>query len=91
MDFDPRFHHPEVKEVIKDNNPHNQSFKELLKSLTLTHSATVSKADKSKNNNDQMSITYKSLYKDEEAQLNFAKTFDYYFAQRNNKVITILC
>ena len=38
-----------------------------------------------------MVASYKSLYKEEEAQLYFAKTFDYQFTQRNQKIITVMC
>ena len=38
-----------------------------------------------------MVASYKSLYKEEEAQLYFAKTFDYQFTQRKQKIITVMC
>ena len=48
VDFDPRFHHPEVHELIKDTNPNSGQFKELLKALVLTHSASINKVEKTK-------------------------------------------
>ena len=63
-------------------------FRELLLGLSLCHHATTNK--KSTFSNDGYSRqTYKSLYKDEEAQLHFANSFGFKFLKRKNRQVTI--
>jgi len=80
-----RFHHPKASTLINGQNPNSEQFKELLLALVLCHHAQVSTSAKHHN----FSHNYKSLYKEEEAQLYFARSFNYIMKSKKKRVLTI--
>ena len=64
-------------------------FRELLMALALCHHATTAKKSKSQIDDGYSRQTYKSLYKDEEAQLHFAHSFDFKFLSRKKRQVRI--
>ena len=54
----------------------------------LTHHAQVSNSTRQQNKTNQNHV-YKSLYKEEEAQLYFARSFDFLMKSKKKKVFTL--
>ena len=85
IDFDQRFHHPDASTLLTEKNPNAEQFKDLLLALVLCHHAQVSTSSKHSNSG----TVYRSLYKEEEAQLYFASSFQYYMQSKKKKILTI--
>ena len=86
--FDPSFHNQNAQEMIRDSSSRDcEMFKELLMAIVLCHHATANKSQITQDGYSRQ--TYKSLYKDEEAQLHFAHSFKFKFISRKKRVVTI--
>lgn len=85
IDFDQHFHHPDASNLLNKKNPNSEQFNELLLALVLCHHAQVSHSSKHKSSGH----SYKSLYKEEEAQLYFARSFDVIMQSKKKRLMSI--
>lgn len=94
--FDPYFDCPEATELIttEQGTPARRLLQaqldELLTALVLCHHAVGSTRAERPEPSRAPRSAHKSLYKDEESQLQFAESFDYQFMSRRNRLLTIL-
>ena len=72
------------------NSHDSKMFRELLLAIVLCHHATTTKKGRINTADGYSRQTYKSLYKDEEAQLHFAHSFDFKFVSRKRHKVCIL-
>ena len=76
--------------LLEHKHPKYDDFNEFLLSLTLCHHATTQKCQQGQQHQSSSYYqNYKSLYKEEESQLQFADTYGYQFKIRNNRMLTI--
>ena len=94
--FDPYFDCPEALELISTQQTRPQQrllqdqFEEFLTALVLCHHAVPSSKANQREGSHATRASYKSLFKDEESQLQFAASFDYQFMSRRKRLLTIL-
>ena len=72
LDLDYRFHHPNAYRLLNEESQDSKTFKDFLISLVLTHHGQPIPRTKEYN-----SKLLNCLYKEEEAQLFFARSFGY--------------
>ena len=84
IELDYRFHHPDAYYLLSRDTPESKALKALLTSLVLTHHGQPISSSKPYHNK-----LFKSLYKEEEAQLYFARSFGYIMTGKKNNVMTI--
>ena len=89
LGFDPSFHNPNAEMLMHERGHDSEMFRELLLGLVLCHHATTTKKGRRVAADGYSRQTYKSLYKDEEAQLHFAHSFNYKFINRKKRQVCI--
>lgn len=94
--FDPFFDCPAAQDLISQEHESPTKkmlqfqFEEFLTSLVLCHHAVSNQKASQREESHSTKSYYKSLYKDEESQLQFADSFGYQFMSRRNRLMTIL-
>ena len=83
-ELDYRFHHPDAYSLLAGDSPEARTFKGFLAALVLTHHSQPILRSKPYHNK-----LFKSMYKEEEAQLYFARSFGYVMTAKRDGVMTV--
>ena len=84
VELDYRFHHPDAYSMLGRDNAESNTFKDFLVALVLTHHSQPIDSALPYHNK-----LFKSLYKEEEAQLYFARSFGYVMTAKRDGVMTV--
>ena len=83
-ELDYRFHHPDAYSLLTRDSPEAKTFKGFLAALVLTHHSQPVQRNWPYHNR-----LFKSLYKEEEAQLYFARSFGYVMTAKRDGVMFV--